>query len=86
MHQKHVGQVAENSAWYARDLRDDPSWIYTLNDDETSEIRNAVALVEQQGLALNDLDKDNFKLPLLSRKLEGVSDQLEPRSNELRRS
>lgn len=77
MQQKHVGQVMENSAWYARDLRGDPSWIYTLDDDETREIKNAVALVEQQGLPLKDVDKDNFNLPLLSRKLERLANQLE---------
>lgn len=77
MHEKLVGQVTENSAWYAEDLRRDPSWIYTLNDDETREIKNAVAFVEHQGLPLKDIKKDNFNLPLLSRKLERLASQLE---------
>lgn len=77
MNQKLLSPISDNSAWQARTLIEDRSWIYKLSSDEILELVNAVACVQDNGLALQDIQKHNFALPLLSRTLEDILVQLE---------
>lgn len=77
MKDQFLSPVVDQSAWLAEDLREDPSWRLKLNSAEIAEIRNAVTNVERLGLQLSEIDRDNFKLPLLSKTLANVSHQLE---------
>lgn len=77
MNQRPLHPISDKSAWYAKDLCEDSSWLFKLGHAEIVEIRNAVAHFEWLCLQLSDVDKDNFKLPLLSKTLAAVSDQLE---------
>lgn len=70
-------RLNEKSAWKAKDLSNDSSWIFLLTPEEISEIKSAVSVVQKKKLLLHEIEKDNFKIPLFARTLENVSDQLE---------
>jgi hypothetical protein len=57
--------VRHPSAWYGRDLVDDPSWIVHLTPAHLAEIAAAVAQVRRSGLPFSALTRDDFPLPTL---------------------
>jgi hypothetical protein len=57
--------VDHPSAWYGRDLVDDPSWIVRLSPAHLAEIAAAVASVARRGLAFSALTRNDFPLPTL---------------------
>jgi hypothetical protein len=57
--------VRHSSAWYGRDLVEDPSWIVHLERRHLDEIAAAMASVNRRGLPFAALTKDDFPLPTL---------------------
>ena len=69
--------VREPSAWKAAELRQDPSWIYTLTTAEIAEIEAALKAVNAAGTPLLEIRPRDFPLPTLATRLREVSRQLE---------
>ena len=67
--QIHSEQVQHPSAWYGRDLANDPSWLVHLTPQDLAEIDAAVRGVKAHGLALGEVGRGNFPLPTLAAKL-----------------
>jgi hypothetical protein len=67
--QVHSEQVRHPSAWFGRDLVDDPSWLVHLTQQDLAEIDAAVRGVKARGLALGEVGRGNFPLPTLAPKL-----------------
>ncbi len=65
------------SAWRGADLRARSDWIVTLTDAEIAEIEAALARVRGHQSDLFALTKDDFPLPTLSTRLEGLLPVLE---------
>ena len=61
--------VRHPSAWYGRDLVDDPSWIVHLTPTHLAEIAVAMDQVRRRGLPFAALTKDDFPLPTLGPRL-----------------
>jgi hypothetical protein len=51
----HDQPVQHPSAWYGRDLVNDPSWLVQLAPQDLTEIATAVRGVKMHGLTLGDL-------------------------------
>ena len=62
-------------AWLAGDIQDS-DWIYHLSAAEIAELEAAMQAVEQQGIALIDIDRSNFQIPQLLRNLQHVQDSV----------
>lgn len=67
--QIHDQQVRHLSAWYGRDLANDPSWLVHMTQQDLSEIAAAARGVKAHGLALGEVGRSNFPLPTLAPKL-----------------
>jgi hypothetical protein len=74
--QIHSEQVHHPSAWYGRDLADDPSWLVHLTSNDLAEIEAAVRNVRAHGLELGQVGRSNFPLPALSAKLATWLDEI----------
>ena len=72
--------VRHPSAWYGRDLVDDPSWIVRLTPAHLAEIAAAVVQVRRRGLPFSALTRDDFPLPTLGPALRDglLPEQLDP--------
>lgn len=64
--------IAGPSAWYGREMAVSDEWIMQLNAEDIAEIDQAIAAFHQQGLSMADISRDTFRLPQLSKKLDGV--------------
>lgn len=53
--QIHNEQVRHPSAWYGRDLVNDPSWLVHLTQQDLAEIAAAVRGVKAHGMALGEV-------------------------------
>lgn len=69
--------LADSSAWRGADLRTRSDWIVKLTDPEIAEIETALATVRASRSDLFALTKDDFPLPTLSARLEGLLPVLE---------
>src|SRR3954454_19799539 len=63
-------------AWRASDLQKDQSWIQRLTDPEIAELEAAAASTCARNLAILDITKSDFPLPLLSAKIAGLRDNI----------
>jgi hypothetical protein len=68
--------VRHPSAWYGRDLLDDPSWIVHLSQNDLAEVAAAMESVRRRGLAFATLTRDDFPLPTLGPRLREWQDQV----------
>ena len=66
--QIHSDPVQHPSAWYGRDLMNDPAWLVHLTQQDLAEIAAAVRGVKAHGLALGEVGRGNFPLPTLAAK------------------
>jgi hypothetical protein len=67
--QIHTTPVEHPSAWYGRNLVNDPGWLVHLSQQDLAEIAAAVQHVRARGLALGQVGRSNFPLPTLATKL-----------------
>jgi hypothetical protein len=65
----HTMPVEHRSAWFGRDLIDDPSWLVHLSEQDLAEVAVAVHQVRARGLVLGEVGRSNFPLPTLAAKL-----------------
>lgn len=65
----HREPVNHPSAWYGKDLANDPGWLVHLSPQDLDEIAAAVRRVKSAGLSLGEVDRTAFPLPALSAKL-----------------
>lgn len=68
--------VVDPAAWTAEDLDADQSWIYQLTESDIAELDAAVARVEERGLDIMDIHRDDFVLPNLADRLDEVADEV----------
>jgi hypothetical protein len=59
----HDQQVQHPSAWYGRDLVNDPSWLVHLTPQDLAEIAAAVRAVNAHGLTLGKSGAATFPCP-----------------------
>ena len=67
--QIHSTPVQHPSAWYGRDLTNDPAWLVHLTQQDLEEIAAAVRGVKAHRLALGEVGRGNFPLPALAARL-----------------
>src|SRR3954451_10103555 len=72
----HMTQVRHPSAWYGKDLVDDPSWLVHLSAQDRTEIAAAVHGVKAHNLSLAEVGHSNFPLPTLSAKLAQFENEI----------
>ena len=65
----HTTPVQHPSAWYGKDLANDPSWLVHLSPQDLAEIEAAVKGVKAHNLTLAEVGRSNFPLPTFSEKL-----------------
>ena len=68
--------LVDPAEWYPGDLEDTEQWIYHLSAAETAEIDAGVAGVEERGLDIKDIRRDDFPLPTLGAALAEVRAEL----------
>lgn len=69
--------VRDPSAWRAAELQADTSWIVELTQEEATEVAQAARSVAARGLRGADFSRGHFPLPVFSRRLAGVLDELQ---------
>ena len=57
--------VVDPAAWTAEDLATDQSWIHPLTEGDIAELDAAVARVEERGLDILDITREDFVLSTL---------------------
>ena len=65
------------AAWRGDELAQRPDWQHVLDDSEIAEIDRALREVNKPGLALEEISRDDFPLPVFGEKLRAVQDSLE---------
>lgn len=68
--------LVDPAGWTADELAASDDWIYELSTAEKEDIRKAVARIEQQGLAILDITRNDFPLPDFDAGLEALYDEL----------
>ena len=68
--------VVDPAAWTAEDLDADQSWIHPLTDSEIADLDAAVARVEERGLDILDVTRDDFVLSTLGDRLDEIADDV----------
>lgn len=65
------------AAWYGSEMKDrSDEWRYDLTEADVSEIKAAVALVQEQGISIIDITPDDFPLPNLGSALSDIQDMV----------
>lgn len=63
-----AGPVTNAAAWKGSDLRhNQAAWHYQLTQSDISEIQQAVTTIQESQVDLTAVDRDNFRLPVLSK-------------------
>ena len=65
--------VVDPAAWTAEDLESDQSWIHPLTEREIAELDAAIARVEERGLDILDVTRDDFVLSTLGDRLDEIA-------------
>ena len=65
------------AVWKGADFEQDESWVYRLSDEEIAELDAGLAILRAKGLRFPSFAKDDFPLPMLSKWLKQVADELE---------
>ena len=65
--------VVDPAAWTADDLASDQSWIHPLTESEIADLDAAVARVEERGLDILDITRDDFVLSTLGDRLDEIA-------------
>lgn len=68
--------VVDPAAWTKADLARDQTWIHELTPAEIADLDRAVASVETRGLALLDLKRTDFALPVLGATLDKLRSEV----------
>lgn len=68
--------LVDPAGWHPRDLRGTDAWVYRLSDSEITEVLDAVAAVEAQGLVLKETSWEDFPLPCLGPALRDIREEL----------
>ncbi|SJZ69271.1 Taurine catabolism dioxygenase TauD, TfdA family [Enhydrobacter aerosaccus] len=69
--------VRDGSAWTVQELRHDPSWIHNLTAAEIEELDQALRHVNEAGLGMTDIAREDFVLPRLGQFLATVPEAVE---------
>lgn len=77
MTEARLSPVDSSAAWYGRDLQDSDSWIERLSPAEADEVLAAVAVVEEKGISLLEMQRGDFRLPSLAGRLHQLADELD---------
>ena len=70
-------EVTGPANWRGVDLQNSESWIYRLNNEEKTEVEQAVMRVSEHNILLKDMTPDDFSLPLLAPVLNKLQEELE---------
>ena len=65
------------AAWKGRDLKDDPSWVHILSDEETDALDAALAAAKARGRLFPATRREDVPLPALAPLLARIADALE---------
>jgi len=68
--------VVHPAAWTAADLAADQSWLHPLTEPEVTELDAAVGVIEDRGLGILDITKDDFVVPNLGKRLQAIHEDL----------
>ncbi len=68
--------LVDPAEWYPNDFDGSDAWIYRLSQAEIAEIEAAVAGVEQRGLDIKDIRREDFPLPEFSAALAEIRAEL----------
>ncbi len=72
-----VVALSNDKGWLASDLKSEERWIHKLSAAEIADIDQALAAVKRDGLTIETLTRDTFKLGVFSATLQLVLDKLE---------
>ena len=64
------------AAWLGSELRKTDEWIYRLSEAEIAELDGALASAKALELTLTEVSTENFRLPTLSRAIQGWENDL----------
>jgi len=67
--QIYAHPITHPSAWFGRNLANDPSWLVYLDEQDLRDIAEAVRAVRARGLSLGQVGRGSFPLPHLASKL-----------------
>jgi len=68
--------IIDPAGWTAQELTAKNDWIYTLSNADCEEILGAVGAIEERGLDIKNVGRDDFDLPKVSAILAELRDEL----------
>ena len=77
MEQQESGFLSGPEVWSGASLRGSEQWVSHLNSAEIDEIDAAVKHVKTMDVELTSLTRDDFPMPLMTRRFEAVRNELE---------
>ncbi len=69
-------QVIHPADWDGREMLESEAFIYRLTDDEIADIDRAVQDVQEDGLDIMDITRENFPLPVFGPRLAELRDEI----------
>jgi hypothetical protein len=69
--------LAGPDVWHGKDMEARTDWIHVLDRAEIDDLRNAIAKVRAARSEMYSVTKENFPLPVLSRRFAAISEALE---------
>ncbi len=73
----HPRRIDRPCAWYSAELEKDRSWIWVMQPEHIEELDAALRLSKENGLAEQEVTKDNFPLSGFAKELDRLGDELE---------
>ncbi len=68
--------VIDPADWYGRDMEKSEEWVYRLSEAEVADIDRAIRGVEERGLDIMHIRKQDFPLPVLGKGLADIRREL----------
>jgi hypothetical protein len=68
--------ITDASAWTGAMMRQRDDWIYVLNADEIADVDQALKAVQAKGLAIDQITREDFPLPVLGGALAKLEDEV----------
>jgi len=72
-----VQNIRDASVWLGSDIQQSDRWIHHLSSKDNNEISNALLKSNAPKISLTEMTQSDFPLPLFSRKLENMLEELE---------
>lgn len=71
------GKVKDGTIWYAKDMKDNTSWLHPITAEQQQEITDALKIAKAKGCTVQSVTKEDFPLPHFGKLLAQMQTELD---------